>query len=338
MRTRQQFLDAVAAAHEQWALKHGDTAPYIEADSDPHAGPGGETDYPIHHLDRSAPPEIDDELGMILLALIEEGYTDDQPTPPVLLAHLPSRHDQKSHGRGRRAELDADGIPMGFDVAGLAGVGGWPDDRSELAEVAQAAHRAGFDGVRYEASVGAGHMAVNPAVPRTLLMSERDRWSEEWYQRVSTAPGPHGQDQTFWMPQSRGSSQAGYLIDHEFGHSVAFENGQHTAGYPRMKRTITDVAAELGVKVVPVDFEMDTLPGGTIRYVRRVGATGRPLTADDVDNFMSLEVNSALGQLGLSWKASHGPAEMYAELWAAWRGGSDARVVVAVAETEDWTR
>jgi hypothetical protein len=259
------------------------------------------------------------------------------PVTAGAVFHLPGEHDQRSHGRRGMPELDLDedGIPVGFDMSGLTG-GGWEGDRSSHAELAQAAHRAGFDGVKYDGSVGSGHAAVDPKAPRMLLIAEKDRWSDEWFQRASNAPAPHGDSQTFWMPESRGSSQTGYLIDHESGHSVAFENGQHAAGYPRLKSTIVEVAAAQGIDVRPVDYEM--AEGGGVKYVVKPNSTGRPLTENDFGSFMQLEVAQALAGMGMSWKCTQGPAEIYAELWAAWLGGNDTQVVQAVAEAEGWTR
>ena len=56
---RQDILDQIAALHAEWADKYGDDqVPYVEAHVNPHDG--ARTDYPLHHADRSAPPEIDD--------------------------------------------------------------------------------------------------------------------------------------------------------------------------------------------------------------------------------------------------------------------------------------
>lgn len=294
--------------------------------------------------DPTAPPgeRINCRCAMISLRVGEPFPDVNRREWPALTAaavfHLPGEHDQKSHGRRGLPELDldVDGIPVGFEVGGLAGKAGWPDDRSKLAEVAQAAHRAGFDEARFDGQVGSGHMAVNPKEPRVLLMSEFERWDDEWFTRAAQHPAPFGPDQTFWMPQSRSSTQAGYLIDHESGHSVAFENGQHAADYPRLKDTVAAVAAELGVRVYgPIVIDQTD---GVLQY-KRGGGEGRPLTAEDVgSSWPTMEVTRAFADLGMSWKVSQGPAEMYAEMWAAWLGGSEARVVHAVAEAEGWTR
>ena len=61
MTTRAEMLAKVAAAHTDWSLRHGDEVPYDAADEHPHDGQT--TDLSIWQADRSAPPEIDDELN-----------------------------------------------------------------------------------------------------------------------------------------------------------------------------------------------------------------------------------------------------------------------------------
>jgi hypothetical protein len=67
---RAEFLKAVAAAHEAWSLRYGDEVPYVAADAD--APPGQPSDLSIHQADRSAPPEIDDQLNKEIMRLIAE--------------------------------------------------------------------------------------------------------------------------------------------------------------------------------------------------------------------------------------------------------------------------
>lgn len=64
---RDEVLKAAAAAHTEWSLRHGDDVPYNPADEAPRDG--ATTDLSVWQADRSAPPEIDDELNATLYAL-----------------------------------------------------------------------------------------------------------------------------------------------------------------------------------------------------------------------------------------------------------------------------
>lgn len=71
--TRDEMLRKVAELHYQHSLKYADRVPYVRADENPHDGET--TDLSLWHVDRSAPPEIDDELNreiMKLLAQVEK--------------------------------------------------------------------------------------------------------------------------------------------------------------------------------------------------------------------------------------------------------------------------
>lgn len=81
MTTRTQMLAKIAAAHQAWSDRHGDTVPYIADDAAPHAGQV--TDLSIWQADRSAPPEIDDPLNQQINAILAEGYDEDQPLPDI---------------------------------------------------------------------------------------------------------------------------------------------------------------------------------------------------------------------------------------------------------------
>ncbi len=63
---RDETLAAAAAAHTAWSLKYGDRVPYVAEDANP---VDGVTDLSAWQADRSAPPEIDDELNAQLYRL-----------------------------------------------------------------------------------------------------------------------------------------------------------------------------------------------------------------------------------------------------------------------------
>lgn len=79
--TRTEMLAKVAAAHEAWSVRHGDTVPYVAADAAPHAGQV--TDLSMWQADRSAPPDVDDPLNAELSAILAEGYDEDEPLPDI---------------------------------------------------------------------------------------------------------------------------------------------------------------------------------------------------------------------------------------------------------------
>lgn len=81
MTTRSGMLAKIADAHTQWSLKHGDTAPYLADDENPHDGQ--RTDLATWQADRSAPPSIDDELNAQIKAILDEGYDEDEPLPEI---------------------------------------------------------------------------------------------------------------------------------------------------------------------------------------------------------------------------------------------------------------
>ena len=66
---RQQMLKEAARLHAEWSDRHADDVPARPSDSQPHDGEN--SDYAEHHADRSAPPQVDDELNRRLAALIE---------------------------------------------------------------------------------------------------------------------------------------------------------------------------------------------------------------------------------------------------------------------------
>lgn len=67
---RQAVLAAAAKAHSAWLDEHADQVPAVPADSAPHDGDGGDSDYAEHHADRSAPAAVDDLLSAQLVKLI----------------------------------------------------------------------------------------------------------------------------------------------------------------------------------------------------------------------------------------------------------------------------
>lgn len=75
------MLAKIAAVHAEWSLRHGDTVPYVAADSNPHDGQN--SDLSVWQADRSAPPEIDDDLNAALKRILDEGYDEHEPLPDL---------------------------------------------------------------------------------------------------------------------------------------------------------------------------------------------------------------------------------------------------------------
>lgn len=75
------MLAKIAAAHEEWSLRYGDTVPYVAEDAAPHGGRS--TDLPVWQADRSAPAEADDELMAALQQILADGYDEDEPLPEI---------------------------------------------------------------------------------------------------------------------------------------------------------------------------------------------------------------------------------------------------------------
>ena len=253
--------------------------------------------------------------------------------------HLPHEHDQRSHGRRGLPPLDLDehGIPVGFDASGAKG-DGWDDaSEGEIAEFAQAAHRAGFTSMRFDPTIGGAIGAVHSGKPDELMLDTRMSWDLERFDKIAKSLGPYSTEQTFWMTESHDNSPTSYLIDHEAGHRVAFTNGQQADGYLRMKDTIVSVAKELGLEVGPVEMAEDPR-GNAIMYVDADGPKRELITSDMRDHFVSGEVQRVLAKMGASFKAtSGGMAELYAELYAAHLAGNESRLVQAVAAAEGWS-
>jgi len=81
MTTRTEMLAKVATVHAEWSNAHGDTVPYVAADSNPHDGQT--TDLSTWQADRSAPPDVDDSLNEAIRAILAEGYDEDEPLPEI---------------------------------------------------------------------------------------------------------------------------------------------------------------------------------------------------------------------------------------------------------------
>jgi hypothetical protein len=79
--TRTQMLTKIGDAHREWSLRHGDTVPYIASDASPHDGQ--KSDLSMWQADRSAPPDVDDELNEQIKAILAEGYDEDGPLPDI---------------------------------------------------------------------------------------------------------------------------------------------------------------------------------------------------------------------------------------------------------------
>lgn len=80
MSRRAQLLAAAAGAHQAWLDEHADQVEAVPADSAPHDGEGGPSDYAEHHADRSAPAAVDDLLSTQIAALIGGEPGGDVPT------------------------------------------------------------------------------------------------------------------------------------------------------------------------------------------------------------------------------------------------------------------
>lgn len=78
---RAQLLAAARNARYRWLDEHADTVPAVPADSSPHDGPGGPSDYAEHAADRSAPAVVDDLLSAELQALLDGEAPDDWTEP-----------------------------------------------------------------------------------------------------------------------------------------------------------------------------------------------------------------------------------------------------------------
>ena len=68
--TRDEMLAAAARITKEHGKRHAGRVPLKPADSRPHAGPGGPSDYVEHAHLMSAPSDVDDELNRRLAALL----------------------------------------------------------------------------------------------------------------------------------------------------------------------------------------------------------------------------------------------------------------------------
>lgn len=229
----------------------------------------------------------------------------------------------------------------GVDVSSLTG-GDWdavePGTVERLAELAQ---RAGFTSIRHDPSVSVGGAAVHPDNPDELLVASPGHVDPEQLRRTSNgAHNPFAEGGTFWMPESR-EHPLEYLIEHEAGHRFAMRAGVHTGRhsdeYARFKQYLVDYAAQHGIQVVPTTEDFSVEPY-TILPIP--GAEGRAFGLDDISGgFPQFPSVSALSRMGMSYKGSYqGPAEAYAELYAAYRLGSQHPLVLGAARSEGWTR
>jgi|SoiMetStandDraft_5_1073268.scaffolds.fasta_scaffold603465_1 hypothetical protein len=76
---RQEYLDTAQKLHTEWNLRYADRIEPAEGASDPHAGPGGDSDFAEHHADVSAPPHYADLLDEKLQALTAQYQSDSNP-------------------------------------------------------------------------------------------------------------------------------------------------------------------------------------------------------------------------------------------------------------------
>ncbi len=68
--TRAEALAQIAQLHTDWSLRHGDTVPYLVADAAPHDGTT--TDLSLWQADRSALPDVDDDLNAAIAAILAQ--------------------------------------------------------------------------------------------------------------------------------------------------------------------------------------------------------------------------------------------------------------------------
>lgn len=255
----------------------------------------------------------------------------DQPRWPRGTPIAPSGHGPGG-GRWR-----GDGV----DLTHLLGGEFDSVDPGLIRQLAGLAGQAGFTSIRHDPSVGVGGAAVNPANPDELLVASPAHVDPQQLHRTSNgAHNPFAEGGTFWMPESR-ERPLEYLIEHEAGHRFAMHAGVHTGRhsdeYARFKQYLVDYAAQHGIQVVPVAEDFSVQPY-TVRPVE--GAPGRALNLDDISGgFPQFSSVSALSRMGMSYKGSYqGPAEAYAELYAAYRLGSQDPLVLGAARSEGWTR
>jgi hypothetical protein len=103
--TRAEALRRIGELHTAWSLQYGDVVPYVAADENPHDGQT--TDLSVWQADRSASPDIDDLLNEEIKAILAQIDGVAEPATvaaadPALVAHMPGKHDQASHGKGGR--------------------------------------------------------------------------------------------------------------------------------------------------------------------------------------------------------------------------------------------
>lgn len=66
------MLAQAARLTEEHGIRYAGTVPLVKADSRPHGGPGGKSDYAQHVHLVSAPPSVDDKLNRKLVALLDQ--------------------------------------------------------------------------------------------------------------------------------------------------------------------------------------------------------------------------------------------------------------------------
>lgn len=260
------------------------------------------------------------------------------PLHPGPCAHWHMRR-RSAHGHPRRSgpAYDARGYPVGLDVSGMEG-DGWSLDDPLTAELAVRAHLAGFTSMAYHPDAIDHVAGVRRSDPGELLLDDRSAWDQARLEGVARQQGPFGPDQTMFMTGETTGSLEEYILDHEGGHHVAFVNGQDAAGYPRLRTTLVDFADEFGIMVHPVDFRHDPDTGREV-WTPAEDEPGQMLSYHDLSwQYMAADVSVALARMGLSWRATQGMDELYAELYAAYQGGSDLPIVERVAQVEGWER
>ena len=119
--TRAEALRRIADLHQKWSLKHGDDVPYVAADAHPHDGQT--SDLAVWQADRSASAGIDDPLNEAIKAILAQ--IDDET---VLVAHLPGKHNQQSHGDGGGVGPDHDDDEFGPSLEEQEGKYGYGRD------------------------------------------------------------------------------------------------------------------------------------------------------------------------------------------------------------------
>lgn len=70
--TREEYLRRASEIHARWSLRYADRIEPVLSESNPHGGPGADSDFAEHHHDVSATSTYADLLDEELVALTQE--------------------------------------------------------------------------------------------------------------------------------------------------------------------------------------------------------------------------------------------------------------------------